>query len=237
MEMLGQPNDDFHQFMHKLRKAYKRVYVRQNSNVLLRESLNMREFDKHGVTAAKLPLDAALLADMYSWRSLPEEVVRSLRSNRQTYRQSYRQTAKAALTNFDKDRSSKRDGPFVHTYAYIYVYIYIHTQNASCVLRHPASFSLLQLGGLVTTTMDGVARHRPRQKIMKHKGKHTKILTNKRNGKYCACWPNQDPHAIMVSDLVSPKLKMSTAVAKQCCRCRFHLLALARPKAVKRKIV
>ena len=163
MEMLGQPNDDFHQFMHKLRKAYKRVYVRQNSNVLLRESLNMREFDKHGVTAAKLPLDAALLADMYSWRSLPEEVVRSLRSNRQTYRQTYRQTAKAALTNFDKDRSSKRDGPFVHTYAYIYVYIYIYT-HPKCIMCSTASSLILSFAaGWLGNDNNGRCRATPSQ--------------------------------------------------------------------------
>ena len=86
---LGQPNDAFHQFMHKLRKAYDRAYVRQNSNVLLRGSWDKHaflstdesdaqasEFDRNGRTAAKLPLDAALTADMYSWRSLPEKVVR-----------------------------------------------------------------------------------------------------------------------------------------------------------------
>lgn len=73
---MGQPNDAFHQYLHKFRKAYDRAWIQSTSNVLLRQTMKSLEFDSFSAAPPKLPLAAALKADLYSWRCLPEKVIR-----------------------------------------------------------------------------------------------------------------------------------------------------------------
>ena len=73
---LGQPNDAFHQWLHKFRKGYERVVVGWKSNILLRDTFEDMYKDEYGADGAKMTVTDMLKADLYAWRSISESIVR-----------------------------------------------------------------------------------------------------------------------------------------------------------------